>query len=102
MPPGERRGGTGFAADPPAATISFAATPRMSFPTRNTMAAIPSYAIPAPKRQPDAVTREVITGKLLATVDEMAIVLARASMSSVIYEGPGQGAECPFWREHLF
>jgi N-methylhydantoinase B len=36
--------------------------------------------------EPDAVTREVITGKLLATVDEMAIVLARASMSSVIYE----------------
>ena len=34
----------------------------------------------------DAVTREVITGKLLATVDEMAIVLARASMSPVIYE----------------
>ena len=50
------------------------------------MAAVPSYAIPAPERQPDAVTREVITGKLLATVDEMAIVLARASMSPVIYE----------------
>jgi N-methylhydantoinase B len=38
------------------------------------------------KRSADAVTREVITGKLLATVDEMAIVLARASMSPVIYE----------------
>jgi N-methylhydantoinase B len=37
-------------------------------------------------RSADAVTREVITGKLLATVDEMAIVLARASMSPVIYE----------------
>ena len=37
-------------------------------------------------RSADAVTREVIIGKLLATVDEMAIVLARASMSPVIYE----------------
>jgi N-methylhydantoinase B len=34
----------------------------------------------------DAITREVIAGRLLATVDEMAIVLARASMSPVIYE----------------
>ena len=34
----------------------------------------------------DAVTREIINGKLLATVDEMAIVLARASMSPVVYE----------------
>jgi N-methylhydantoinase B len=34
----------------------------------------------------DAVTREIIRGKLLATVDEMGIVLARASMSPVIYE----------------
>jgi N-methylhydantoinase B len=34
----------------------------------------------------DPVTREVISGRLLATVDEMAIVLARASMSPVIYE----------------
>jgi N-methylhydantoinase B len=34
----------------------------------------------------DTVTREVICGKLLATVEEMAIVLARASMSPVIYE----------------
>jgi N-methylhydantoinase B len=34
----------------------------------------------------DAVTREVIAGRLLAIVDEMAIVLARASMSPVIYE----------------
>jgi N-methylhydantoinase B len=42
--------------------------------------------MPAAERQPDAVTREVITGKLLAIVDEMAIVLARASMSPVIYE----------------
>jgi N-methylhydantoinase B len=38
------------------------------------------------ERNADAVTREVICGKLLATVDEMAIVLARASMSPVIYE----------------
>ena len=34
----------------------------------------------------DALTREIIVGKLLAIVDEMAIVLARASMSSVVYE----------------
>ncbi|MBV9747284.1 MAG: hydantoinase B/oxoprolinase family protein [Acetobacteraceae bacterium] len=34
----------------------------------------------------DAITHEVLTGKLLATVDEMAIVLARASMSPVVYE----------------
>ena len=32
------------------------------------------------------VTREVVTGRLLAIVDEMAIVLARSSMSPVIYE----------------
>jgi N-methylhydantoinase B len=32
------------------------------------------------------VTREVIGGKLLAFVDEMAIVLARTSMSPVVYE----------------
>jgi N-methylhydantoinase B len=50
------------------------------------MTAVSSHAIPTSERQPDAVTREVITGKLLATVDEMAIVLARASMSPVIYE----------------
>lgn len=31
-------------------------------------------------------TREVVTGRLLAIVDEMAIVLARSSMSPVIYE----------------
>jgi N-methylhydantoinase B len=35
---------------------------------------------------PDPVTREIIAGKLLATVDEMAIVLARSSMSPVVYE----------------
>ncbi|MBN9508329.1 MAG: hydantoinase B/oxoprolinase family protein, partial [Alphaproteobacteria bacterium] len=34
----------------------------------------------------DGVTSEIIAGKLLATVDEMAIVLARASMSPVVYE----------------
>jgi len=38
------------------------------------------------ERGADAVTHEVITGKLLAMVDEMAIVLARASMSPVVYE----------------
>lgn len=37
-------------------------------------------------RAGDPVTREIIRGKLLATVDEMGIVLARASMSPVIYE----------------
>ena len=50
------------------------------------MTAVSPQATPAADRQPDAVTREVITGKLLAIVDEMAIVLARASMSPVIYE----------------
>ena len=34
----------------------------------------------------EAITHEVLTGKILATVDEMAIVLARASMSPVVYE----------------
>lgn len=34
----------------------------------------------------DPIDREIIVGKLLATVDEMAIVLARASMSPVVYE----------------
>lgn len=33
-----------------------------------------------------AIAHEVLTGKILATVDEMAIVLARASMSPVVYE----------------
>jgi N-methylhydantoinase B len=50
------------------------------------MTAVSPQVTPAADRQPDAVTREVITGKLLAIVDEMAIVLARASMSPVIYE----------------
>ena len=45
-----------------------------------------SQLVSATDRGADAVTREVIIGKLLATVDEMAIVLARASMSPVIYE----------------
>lgn len=36
--------------------------------------------------RPADVTREVVAGRLLATVDEMAVVLARASMSPVIYE----------------
>ncbi len=34
----------------------------------------------------DAVTLEIISGKLLAVADEMGIVLARTSMSPVIYE----------------
>ena len=34
----------------------------------------------------DKVTLEIIRGKLLATADEMGIVLARSSMSPVIYE----------------
>ena len=34
----------------------------------------------------DPVTVEIITGKLLATADEMGIILARTSMSPVIYE----------------
>src|SRR5258708_11210446 len=34
----------------------------------------------------DAITQEIINGKLLAIVDEMAIVLARSSMSPVVYE----------------
>jgi N-methylhydantoinase B len=34
----------------------------------------------------DAITQEIVNGKLLATVDEMAIVLARTSMSPVVYE----------------
>jgi N-methylhydantoinase B len=34
----------------------------------------------------DPVTLEIIRGKLLATVDEMGLVLARSSMSPVIYE----------------
>jgi N-methylhydantoinase B len=32
------------------------------------------------------ITREVVSGRLLALVDEMAVVLARSSMSPVIYE----------------
>ena len=39
-----------------------------------------------PTRVADAITYEIINGKLLATVDEMAIVLARTSMSPVVYE----------------
>ncbi|MBP1860092.1 hydantoinase B/oxoprolinase family protein [Rhizobium herbae] len=34
----------------------------------------------------DTVTQEIIEGKLMATVDEMGIVMARTSMSPVIYE----------------
>ena len=34
----------------------------------------------------DPITLEIIKGKLLSTADEMAVVLARTSMSPVIYE----------------
>ncbi len=34
----------------------------------------------------DAVTLEIIEGKLLSTVDEMGVVLARTSMSPIVYE----------------
>src|ERR1700730_5873097 len=34
----------------------------------------------------ERITREILSGKLLATVDEMAIVLSRTSMSPVVYE----------------
>ena len=36
--------------------------------------------------EPDAVTLEIIRGKLLAASDEMGVVLARASMAPVIYD----------------
>jgi N-methylhydantoinase B len=45
----------------------------------------PSTLRPSQSRAGD-VTREVVSGRLLALVDEMAIVLARSSMSPVIYE----------------
>ncbi|WP_457588967.1 hydantoinase B/oxoprolinase family protein [Ensifer canadensis] len=38
------------------------------------------------ERLVDSVTQEIIEGKLMATVDEMGIVMARTSMSPVIYE----------------
>lgn len=44
-----------------------------------------SSDLPEPEA-PDPITQEIITGKLLAAVDEMGIVLARTSMSPVIYE----------------
>ena len=34
----------------------------------------------------DPITLEIIKGKLLSAADEMAVVLARTSMSPVIYE----------------
>jgi len=36
--------------------------------------------------QTDVVSREIVRGKLLAVADEMSVVLARSSMSPVIYE----------------
>ena len=43
-------------------------------------------ALPPASTAVDAVTLEIIRGKLLAIVDEMGLVLARSSMSPVIYE----------------
>ena len=40
----------------------------------------------APATEADPVTREIIRGKLLALADEMGIVIAKTSMSPVIYE----------------
>ena len=44
----------------------------------------PPHLAAARDRGGDVITHEELTGKLLATVDEMAIVLARASMSPVV------------------
>ena len=41
---------------------------------------------PPPAGVLDAVTQEIIEGKLLAIVDEMGLVLSRCSMSPVVYE----------------
>ena len=41
---------------------------------------------PAPPVDVDPVTLEVISGKLLATVDEMGIIMAKTSMSPIVYE----------------
>ena len=41
---------------------------------------------PRPYPAVDPVTQEILQGKLLAVVDEMGIVLARSSMSPVVYE----------------
>src|SRR5689334_7669231 len=56
------------------------------FSEKDTMSVAASPLVSTTTRSAEPVTREVIIGKLLATVDEMAIVLARASMSPVIYE----------------
>ena len=40
----------------------------------------------APTGGTDSITLEIIRGKLLATADEMGVVLKRSSMSPVIYE----------------
>jgi N-methylhydantoinase B len=45
-----------------------------------------SYMKGGGERRSAKVTREIIGGKLLAIVDEMAIVLSRSSMSPVVYE----------------
>jgi len=45
-----------------------------------------SQAATAAAFETDVVTREIIRGKLLAVADEMGVVLAKSSMSPVIYE----------------
>ena len=46
----------------------------------------PDEATAGGAESPDPVTLEIVRGKLLASADEMGIVLARSSMSPVIYE----------------
>jgi N-methylhydantoinase B len=41
---------------------------------------------PETSNQIDPVTLEIVHGKLLSVVDEMAVVMQRTSMSPVIYE----------------
>ena len=43
-------------------------------------------AMPEASKEIDPITLEIVRGKLLAAVDEMGIVIARTSMSPVIYE----------------
>lgn len=41
---------------------------------------------PEPIKKVDPVTVEILTGKLLATVDEMGIIMTKTSMSPIVYE----------------
>ncbi|MEH6526810.1 MAG: hydantoinase B/oxoprolinase family protein [Sneathiella sp.] len=41
---------------------------------------------PEPNADVDSITVEILTGKLLATVDEMGIIMTRTSMSPIVYE----------------